>query len=58
MTVGDLRKKLAEYPDDTPVMAEWEGVCAYVQPGSFYSKSVSKLGDEERDCLIVNVDVY
>ncbi len=25
MTVGELRAKLAEYPDDMGVMAEWEG---------------------------------
>jgi hypothetical protein len=54
MTVAELRAKLAEYPDDMPVLAEWEGVRAYVEPECFEVQTVSKGHAEDAcECLVI-----
>ena len=59
MTVGELQKKLAGYPVDMPVMAEWEGCMAYVQPEAFGVERVSKGFEEDAcDCLVIDVEAY
>jgi hypothetical protein len=56
MTVAELRAKLAEYPDDMPVWATWEGVLAYFDPTSFSIDPVYKSGDV--NCLVIDVESY
>jgi hypothetical protein len=59
MTVAELCAKLAEYPDDMPVMAGWEGVRAYVRPENFGVERVSKgKPADECDCLVIDVNDY
>jgi hypothetical protein len=59
MTVGELIKKLSEYPEDTPVFAEWEGCRAYVEPEMFEVARVSKgRKEDECACLIIDVNLY
>jgi len=59
LTVGELRAELEAYPDDMPVMAEWEGVRAYVDPAEFYPRPVCKgMKEDEEVCLIMSVEKY
>ena len=60
MTVGELRAKLAEYTDDMPVFAEWEGVHAYVTPDHFFVEHDVGKGYEPDHCacLLISVDQY
>ena len=34
MTVGELKKKLEEYPEEMPIFAEWESCRAYIEPSN------------------------
>lgn len=59
MTVGELKAKLAEYPDDLPVLATWEGIHTFFDSGSF---KVERYGggaihpEDACDCLVIDVD--
>jgi len=57
MTVGELVEALSNYPNDMPVMAGWEGVCAYVDSANFEVVCVDKghEGDQE-ECLVIDVE--
>ena len=58
VTVGELKLLLNKYPDDMPVLAEWEGVDGYV-PDDPLIKSVKKgLGVDACDCLVFWVEQY
>ena len=59
MTVGELKNKLEAYPEDMPVLAEWEGCHAYIEPEMFEVMSVSK-GHKEDECagLVIDVNLY
>jgi len=59
MTVGELKKKLEEYPDEMPVFAEWESCRAYIEPSNFAVNVVSK-GHREDECngLVIDVNFY
>lgn len=54
-TVGELRAFLAEYPDDMPVFATWEGQMELLRKDT---TSVDKYGraGEEVDTLVIDVD--
>lgn len=56
LTVGEMKKKLEEYPDDMPVLAEWEGCRAYIDPGMFEIALVGK-GCKEDECMGLVIDV-
>ena len=59
LTVAELREVLSHYPDDMPVMAEWECVWAYVCLEAFSIQRVSKGMEEDAcDCLVLGVDEY
>lgn len=59
MTVSELRAKLAEYPDDLPVFAEWEGVHGTMEPRDFsIERHSAGRPDEECDALVINVNEY
>lgn len=59
VTVGEMKTALDEYPDDMPIMAEWEGVNAYVDPSEFGMELVSKGMDEDEEvCLVMPVENY
>jgi len=59
MTVSDLIKKLAEYPGELPIFAEWEGVLAMVHPDNFTVREECKgrIGNNT-ECLIIDVEDY
>ena len=59
-TIKELREALAAYPDDMPVMAEWEGVWAFIDPKNFaVEPEVHKGFPEERcPCLMLDVNEY
>ena len=59
MTVKELRDALAEFPDDMPVMAEWEGCHAYIEGSNFAVEKVGK-GCAADDCdgLLIDVNRY
>lgn len=55
MTVAELREKLAEYPDDMPVLFEWEG--QRIPAGPFTVEVFPKREHPDAcDCLIIGVD--
>jgi hypothetical protein len=57
MTVAEVREKLAEFPPDMPVIAEWEGTWNYFAPVDFRVERHGKCRSEDDcDCLVVNVD--
>ena len=59
ITVSELRDELAKFPPDMPVMAQWEGCHAYIDPSSFGVEKISKgFAEDECDCLVINVDTY
>lgn len=59
MTVAELRAALEGFPDDMPVLAEWEGVLAYIQPEAFSVEAVSKgHEDDDCECLVIDVNQY
>lgn len=54
MTVGELRAKLSEYPDDMPVLTAWEG-----QSVSVRNFEVRLFGATDRcDTLFIDADNY
>lgn len=59
VTVKELIVKLKEYPEDMPVMAEWEGVVAYIKPENFSFSLVDKgLSEDKCWCLVIDVERY
>ena len=59
LTVKELIEKLSEYPMDMPVMAEWEGVVAYIRPENFSNFFVDKgLAEDRCLCLVIDVERY
>ena len=58
VTVKELKDELDKYPDDMPVMAEWEAVTACIDPEEFSIQSISKGMEEDReDCLVIDVNI-
>lgn len=59
MTVGELKMRLSEYPDNMPVIAEWEGCHAYIEPEMFEVMSVCKgFKEDQCDGLVIDVNLY
>jgi hypothetical protein len=60
MTVGELKKALSEYPEDTPVMVEWEGEKSGIRREEFTYDRLIPTDDPEEDTfeLLINVDNY
>jgi hypothetical protein len=59
VTVQELIECLQKYPADMPVMAEWEGVKAYINPNGFEIMSICKGYKEDMcECLVIDVDGY
>lgn len=59
LTVGELMEALTDYPYDMPVMAQWEGVNAFVDNESFSVETVTKGHDEDKcECLVIDVNKY
>ena len=59
MTVSELRELLTKYQDDMPVLAEWEGVLAYIEPDNFAVESVFKGNmNDIFGCLVIDVNKY
>lgn len=59
MTVAELREKLNEFPQDMPVVAEWESVWTFFQPERL--KVVRAQGwhpDDNCDVLVIDVDQF
>jgi hypothetical protein len=54
MTVGELKKALDDYPDEMPVILDWEGVNAFVNSSDWRTGLVHKgeQGDE-CECLLI-----
>lgn len=59
MTVAELKTALAKYPDTMPVLAEWEGVHAPIEPENLQLKEFH-CGDtrDMEQCLIIDVNDY
>lgn len=53
MTVKELRDHLTNYPDDTPVIATWEGVRAGIRKENFSIED-----NDGRDDLEIWVEQY
>lgn len=58
MTVAELRAKLAEYPDDMPVMAEWESCPTGIRPENFSIGPVSMWEGPKAQCLVIDVNIW
>ena len=59
MTVGELRTALETYPDDMPVMAEWEGCHAYMESSNLYVRFIDKGHTNDRcHTLVIDVNKY
>lgn len=59
VTVGELIDALSDYAHNMPVMAQWEGVDAFVRKENFSVKHVDKGHDDDAcDCLIIDVNQY
>jgi hypothetical protein len=59
MTVGELKKKLDEYPDEMPVFGEWEGVHGIINPDGFETEWPTWWHEEDQcDCLRIDVEDY
>lgn len=56
MTVKELQDKLAEYPDDMPVLATWEGVYAPITADSFTTAPYTRCLAEDA-CPVLEIDV-
>jgi len=57
MTVAELRDKLAYYPDDMPVLFEWEG--QHMPAGPVTVEVYPKPEHPDAcDCLIIDVNGY
>lgn len=59
MTIAELRAKLAPYPDQTPVLGEWDGMLGAIQRDSFESKDVQP-GESPNPCsaLVIRIVSY
>ncbi len=55
MTVGELRAKLAEYPDEAGVIAEWEGCYHPLKSGAFEFRPMND-SVETDGTLFIDVD--
>ena len=59
MTVKELRLALSEFPDDMPVMAEWEGCHAYIERDKLVVATVGKgCAADECEALVIDVNGY
>lgn len=58
MTVAELKSLLEQYPDDMPVLAEWEGKYEPLDPDMAVVSYSSGLESDRVDCLVINVDGY
>jgi hypothetical protein len=59
MTVAELREKLAEFPQDMPVIAEWEGTWNYVSSDDFRVAEHRHCRPEDMcECLVINVESH
>lgn len=56
MTVKELREALTLYPDEMPVMAQWESCNAYIERNNLSIERVSK-GHEDDACDVLLIDV-
>ena len=57
MTVSELREKLNEYPQDMPVIAQWEGTWNHFTPESFrLGRHMYCHADDVCDVLIIDVE--
>lgn len=59
MTIAELRAKIIEYPDDMPIMVNYEGCNSYVEPEYFDVEKMHKGHlDDECDVLIISLYDY
>jgi len=56
LTVGELRMQLAAYPDDMPVLAEWEGQRTPVNHDIRVESYSAGFELDRADCLVIAVD--
>lgn len=56
ITVKELREALSEFPEDMPVMVEWEGCRSYIDLANFSTYRVSK-GFPADECEVLMIDV-
>lgn len=57
MTVAELREKLNEFPQDMPVIAEWEGTWNFIEPDAFAVEKYEHGHPEDyADVLVINVE--
>lgn len=57
MTVSELREKLNEFPQDMPVLAEWEGTWNSFEPECFAAKRSDHWHqDDNCEVLVINVE--
>lgn len=55
LTVGELKALLAEYPDDMPVLASWEGIHTFMRDVSV--ETPTHWHDEDNEpCLVFDVN--
>lgn len=58
MTIGELKSLLSKYPDDIPVLAEWEGQFMPLDPDVKIVPYDPGFEADRADCLVINVDGY
>ena len=59
MTVAELREKLNEFPQDMPVIAQWEGTWNFFESSNFdvvRSSEGWSHSEDACDVLIIDVD--
>lgn len=56
MTVKELREKLAEYGDDMPVMAEYEGLHTCITAACFTVQAVGYTEEDRCAGVVIEVD--
>ena len=59
MTVAELRERLNEFPQDMPVLAEWEGIWVFIRPDRFkVERATGWHPDDNCDVLVIDVDQF
>lgn len=56
MTVGELREKLSEYPDEMPILPTWEGIHRGIQKNGFDVIEADYFHKDD-NCSALQIDV-
>ena len=59
VTVGEFIEMLKTFPQDMPLLAEWEGCHAFITQEDFRTERTNKGNlEDECECLIIDVNTY